>query len=239
MPNDPSPLVVYGIGGLAVVVAALVIAGLARAGVGRRGLVVALVVAALWMGLTGLAAASGLLLRADVRPPPLALALVLSVALGAYVGLSKVGRVLADGVPLVALVGLQAFRLPLELVMHQAAVKGTMPVQMSFSGDNFDIVTGAGAVVVAVLLATGRAPLWIVGLWNTMGAALLLTIMTIAVASTPAFHAFGTDPAHVNTFVARFPFVWLPAVLVATALAGHIVIARRLQASLKVQAAAK
>jgi hypothetical protein len=231
MVPEPSPLVTYGIGGLAVVVAALVVAGFARAGVGRRGLAVALAVACVWMGLTGLAAASGVLLRTDARPPPLMLVLVGSVALGAFVGFSKLGRLLAHGVPLVALVGVQAFRLPLELVMHEAAAEGIMPVQMTFSGDNFDIVTGAGAIVVAALLATGRAPLWIVGVWNAMGAALVLTIMTIGVASTPLFHAFGTDPAHVNTFVAHFPFVWLPAVLVATAIAGHVVIARRLLAT--------
>ncbi len=231
MTHEPSPLVVYGIGGLAVLVASLVVAGFARAGVGRRGLAVALAAACVWLGATGLAAASGALLDVDARPPPLMLVLVASVGLGAFVGFSRLGARLARGVPLVALVGLHAFRLPLELVMHEAAAEGVMPVQMSFSGYNFDIVSGAGAVVVALLLATGRAPLWIVGLWNAMGAALLLTIMTIGVASTPLFHAFGADPAHVNTFVAHFPFVWLPAVLVATALAGHVVIARRLLAT--------
>ncbi len=236
MTNEASPVVVYGIGGLAVVVAALVIAGIARAHVGRRGVLIALVVAAAWLGLTGVLAESGVLLRMDARPPPLLLVLVASMGMGAAIGFSRLGVALAREVPLVALVALQSFRLPLELVMHEAAKEGTMPVQMSFTGYNFDIVTGAGAVLVAVLLATGRAPLWIVGLWNTMGAALLLIVMTIGVASTPLIHAFGTDPAHVNTFVGQFPFVWLPAVLVATALAGHIVIARRLKSELAVAA---
>ncbi|MDX1982954.1 MAG: hypothetical protein SFV51_21975 [Bryobacteraceae bacterium] len=39
--------------------------------------------------------------------------------------------------------------LPLELVMHHAAAEGRMPVQMSYSGWNFDIVTGITAIPVA------------------------------------------------------------------------------------------
>jgi hypothetical protein len=41
---------------------------------------------------------------------------------------------------------------------------------------------------------------------------------------------FGDDPRHVNTWVLYFPYVWLPAVLVVIALAGHVVITRALLA---------
>ena len=40
------------------------------------------------------------------------------------------------------------------------------------------------------------------------------------------FAAFG--PEALNTFVAHPPFVWLPAVLVLTAVAGHLMITRAL-----------
>jgi hypothetical protein len=39
---------------------------------------------------------------------------------------------------------------------------------------------------------------------------------------------FGDAPGHVNTWVLYFPYVWLPAVLVTIAVAGHIVITRKL-----------
>ena len=45
--------------------------------------------------------------------------------------------------------------------------------------------------------------------------------------------AFGDDPRHVNTWVLFFPYVWLPAVLVTIALAGHIVLTRALLLELR------
>jgi hypothetical protein len=53
---------------------------------------------------------------------------------------------------------------------------------------------------------------------------LLANIVTIAVASTPVFAAFGPD--RLNTFVFHPPFVWLPAVMVLAALTGHLIVWR-------------
>ncbi len=56
-------------------------------------------------------------------------------------------------------------------------------------------------------------------------------MVSIAFASTPVFRAFGKAPHKVNTFVAFFPYVWLPTVLVATAIVLHIATARALRAA--------
>ena len=181
-----------------------------------------------WMALTGCAAASGVLARFDVRPPPIAALFLAVFAVSSAIGFTRAGDRLARGLPLTALVGVQGFRLPLELVMHQAARDGLMPAQMSFSGWNFDVVTGATAIALAVLIGLGRAPRGLVVAWNAMGIALLAVILGLALASTPTIHAFGQDARAVNTFVAYLPFVWLPAVLVVAAIVGHIVITRKL-----------
>jgi hypothetical protein len=232
----PALTVVFSI--LAVVVAALAAWGAARATApaGRAGprLALAFGVAAAWMAAWALVARSGALLDLARRPPPLVLMMAATLAAGIGIGASPLGGRLARGLPLAALVGFQAFRLPLELVMHGAARAGAMPVQMSFSGWNFDVVTGASAAVVAGLLLAGRAPRWLVGAWNGLGAALLANIVAIAAASTPLIHAFGTDPAAVNTWIATAPFVWLPTVFVTCAIAGQVVIARRLLADARV-----
>jgi len=49
-----------------------------------------------------------------------------------------------------------------------------MPVQMSYSGRNFDIVTGTSSILVAWLVASGRGGRRLVLLWNVLGLALLL-----------------------------------------------------------------
>ncbi len=234
-----SSLVRLGIPAIAVFVGTSFVLGCARArlasdepaasGLRRAGLAAGGVLA--WLGVTGLLAASGVLARFDLRPPPLLVLMAAVVGMGAAVGLSPLGRRLARGLPLAALVGIQGFRLPLELVMHRAANEGVMPAQMTFGGWNYDIVTGVTALLLAPLIARGLAPRWAIVSWNGLGLTLAIAIGAIAVASTPAIHAFGTAPDRLNTWVTHFPYVWLPAGPVVFALAGHIIVARRLAAA--------
>jgi hypothetical protein len=49
----------------------------------------------------------------------------------------------------------------------------------------------------------------------------------IAIATAPAIRALVDD--QVNTWVATVPYVWVPSVLVVSALAGHLIIFRRIQ----------
>jgi hypothetical protein len=179
-----------------------------------------------WMALTWAAAAAGILRDWDRSPPPFALlvagVLIISVALS----FGTIGRQIAAHAPLWLLVAVQSFRLPLELSMHALYERGIMPVQMSYSGRNFDIVTGATAVIVALLVKTGHGGRGLVAAWNVLGLGLLINIVVVAILSTPRFQYFGDE--HLNIFVTYAPFVWLPAVMVVAALAGHLVIFKAL-----------
>jgi hypothetical protein len=104
--------------------------------------------------------------------------------------------------------------------------RGVMPVQMSYEGLNYDIVTGTTAIIVAILARAGWSGRTLVAAWNLLGLALLFDIVTVALVSTPRFAYFGND--RLNEWVADPPYVWLPAVLVLAALAGHLVVFRAL-----------
>lgn len=226
MTPHASSLVQLGIPGLALLVVGLVTIGVARSSGRRVAARFALAVAA-WLAFTGALGASGFLADFSSRPPHL-LVLFLPTLVGTVLlGLSRLGAELSS-LPIAALVGLQSFRLPLELVMHRAATEGTMPEQMTFTGHNFDIVTGVAAIAVAVLAARGKAPRWLLLGWNLLGSALLLTILVVAVVSLPTFGLYGREPHQLNTWVAYFPYVWLPAGLVSAALLGHVLLWRRL-----------
>ena len=192
-----------------------------------RATAIAAALATAWLALTWSVAQAGLLARFELRPPPFLLLVVVIVAASSALAFGPIGTALVRGVPLWGLVLAQSFRLPLELAMHQAVVEGVMPNQMSYSGANFDIVTGTTAIVVAWLLATGRAGRRLAAAWNVMGALLLINIVTVAILSTPVVGAFGPD--RLNTFVAYPPFVWLPTVMVSAAIAGHLVVWRALR----------
>jgi hypothetical protein len=181
---------------------------------------------AVWLVVTWMLASRGVLSQFDRRPPPF-IFLVLAIVFGSIaVTWSALGHRLVRGLPVWGLVLTQAFRLPLELVMHEAAVEGVMPVQMSYSGRNFDIVTGITAIPVALALATGHGGWRLAFAWNLLGTALLVNIVAVALVSTPMIAAFG--PTRLNTWVAYPPFVWLPAVMVVCALVGHLLIFRKL-----------
>ena len=194
----------------------------------RRALTATVVVSAAWMVGTWIAASSGVLRQWDATPPPLALLVLGIVALAAAIAFGGYGGRLTMGLPVAVLIAIQGFRLPLEMAMHEMYERGVMPVQMSYSGRNFDIVTGVSAFFVAWLVARGIGGRWLVIAWNLLGLALLVNIVTIAILSTPLFRYFGED--RVNVFVTYPPFVWLPAVMVLAALAGHLLIFRAVAA---------
>ena len=84
-----------------------------------------------WMVTVILLAASGVLLHFDWRPPPMVLLIVASLGVAAWIGFSKLGHQLAMGLPLASLVAFQAFRWPLELIMHRGFQQGFVPIQMT------------------------------------------------------------------------------------------------------------
>lgn len=201
-----------------------------RAGGTRLGgALSALLVLAAWLGVSGVLASRGALGDFSRLPPPFMLMAFAYFAATLGLAFSPLGTRLSAEAPLAGLVGFQAFRLPLELWLHAQYEAGVLPVQMTYAGLNFDIATGITAIVVAALIARGKAPRRLVLAWNCLGLGLLAAIVTIAGLSTPSpLRAFANDPP--NTLVAQFPFVWLPTFLVQAALFGHVLVFRRLAA---------
>jgi len=193
--------------------------------VARRQGLVAAAASTLWLGATAAAASMGRLSFA--APPTMFAVLALTLALALGIGLSPAGRQLAVGLPLAALVGFQGFRIGVELLLHRAYTEGLMPVQMSYSGRNFDILTGVTAVAMAAWLARGHPSPRAVLAWNTLGLGLLVNIVAVALLSAPTpLRVFMNEPA--NIWITRGPWVWLPAVLVLLGLLGHVLVYRRL-----------
>ncbi len=214
-------IVLFGIGGLALIVAAAVAAMVRISDPQRFPKILAVLIAV--MAIQFALAQSGLLHRWDRTPPPFAPMMLITLILTIVLAFSRVGDAMIRRLPIETLIGFQVFRLPLELVMHRAATHGIMPPQMTFSGYNFDILSGALALPVAWLASRSRLA---VIAWNIMGSALLATILVIAILSTPPIAGFGPD--HLNTFIADPPYVWLPGILVPSALLGHLLLWRRL-----------
>jgi hypothetical protein len=141
-------------------------------------------------------------------------------------GFSRAGAAMANAFSPLELIGIQAFRLPLELFMYRAYLEGIMPQQMSLVGYNLDVVTGILACLIVLYGRVFSVPRWLAWAFNWLGLTLLLVVLAIAIASLPTFAAFGSD--RTNTWVARFPYVFLPAIMVPLALMAHLLSFRKL-----------
>lgn len=87
-------------------------AGIAAA---RRAGIFSAIAGSVWMAVTWMVAASGILRDWSRTPPPFLFLVVAIVALALTVAYSRLGARLATTIPLWVLVLVQAFRLPLEL----------------------------------------------------------------------------------------------------------------------------
>ncbi len=177
---------------------------------------------ALWLAFTGRLAASGFL---AFQPPTLPPLLVLGLVGTVVLAFSRVGARLANGLPIEVLVGYQAFRIAVELLLHRGHVEGLVPVQLTYLGLNFDVLTGALALLLVVLARLGPLPRLLLAVWNLIGFGLLANVVTIALLSAPTpMRVFWNEPA--NVWIARAPFIWLPTFLVPMALLGHLLVLR-------------
>ena len=163
-------------------------------------------------------------------PPRPALALIIPLPFVLLFSFSKAGTQLLQGVPSHWPALMQSFRIFVELLLLLAFLNHKLPVQMTFEGRNFDIVTGILALPVGYAIykkSVQSKKLAII--FNIIGLLLLINVLVIAILSMPTpLRYFTNEPA--NTLVAQFPFILLPGVLVPIAYGLHIFSLRQLLA---------
>lgn len=162
--------------------------------------------------------------------PPLVIRVFLVfIVVTIFIALSKIGKVIALSTPLWLIIGFQTFRIPLELLIFQAYSENITIVEMTYLGRNFDIVTGILALAIAAYTFKKEISNKIILIWNIFGLAMLINVVGTGILSMPhAFQVIKTD--FPNIWVTFFPFIWLPYVLVCSALFGHLLVFRYLLA---------
>lgn len=179
-----------------------------------------------WLGLTAAAAKLGWMRNYHATPPPLVWVVAPSLLAMLLLVMSPFGAILCRGIKFQEIVALQAFRLPVELILYGYFVEGRIPLEMTFEGRNFDILTAVTALILAPLIArkkAGRKAVWI---WNLMGLGLLINIMTIALLSAPGpLHLLHVQP--LNSLPFGWPSLWI-LFCVMVAFASHLLVFRKL-----------
>lgn len=182
---------------------------------------IAAVALAAWLGLQAVLIQSGRMASLPLNGLPLFFGPILVI--WTALALSAAGKRVAREIPVALLVGFQAFRLPLELVLHSWAAQGTIPGTMTWTGQNWDIASGILALLCAPFAARHQAA---ARLANIIGLALLLNVMRVAVLSTPVPFGWHVMPSLQLPFY--LPYAFIGPVCVGGALFGHLVLTRAL-----------
>ena len=176
----------------------------------------------LWLAILATLSFIGFFQDFQSIPPPVIVAFIPPVALIIGLLFSRLFRFILIVIPFSWLIYIQAFRILMELFLWLGYFGNYVPRQMTFEWLNFDIMAGISALMAGyVFFGNGRYRRSEAILWNVFGIVLLINIVFIAIVSTPSpFQIFHTRIT--NTFIANFPFIWIPGFIVPFALAMHI-----------------
>ena len=175
----------------------------------------------LWLGLAASLVASGWVEAVPGRLVVFGSGIMLGSAL---IGCSRIGRWLAAAISVPWLLAFQGFRLPLELVLHSWVRQGVIPETMTWTGSNWDVLSGIVALVLAPFSRRSRLAAWA---GNIVGFVLLLNVGRVAALSAPGpFGRHETNPKLLLPF--HLPYAMIVPICVGGALIGHIALTRAL-----------
>jgi hypothetical protein len=176
-----------------------------------------------WLVLLGILATRGFFSDFSRLPPRLIIPLLTPLPVVLLFMRSKTGKQFLQSIRPQRVIYLQSFRILVEITLWLGVRNGSLPVQMSFEGRNFDILAGLLAFPVGYYCFVKKSwPPVVALLYNIGGLMLLLNIVTITALSLPTpLRVFHNQPD--SSLVTTFPFIYLPGLLVPLAYALHII----------------
>jgi len=194
----------------------------------RNNILAAIVFMIVWLMFTLIISLSGFLSDYNAMPPHLLLIVLPPLIFILVLFKASQFNDLTRQFNVFFLVYAQSFRILMEFILWLLYRYNVIPVQMTFEGQNFDILVGITAPFVAYFCFVRKT--WspkVALVWNFAGILLLANIVIVAILSTPyPFRYFMNEPA--NTIVFGFPFIWLPAFVVPFAFLLHLIAIKRL-----------
>jgi hypothetical protein len=140
-----------------------------------------------------------------------------------FIAVSDAGKKVSQYFSLTALIGFQAFRLPLELILHQWAEIETIPSTMTWTGQNWDILAGIVSLLAIPFLKKSKRLAWAV---QIIGFVLLLNFLRVVMMSSPLPFAWELDiPLQLIQY---FPYCLIGPLMVGPAMAVHLITFRAL-----------
>lgn len=140
------------------------------------------------------------------------------IAMAFYFAFSEFGTTLAHSCSFSILVGLQSFRFFLELLLHHWSEIGTIPQTMTWTGQNWDILTGIFALGSIPWLNRNLKLVWCV---QILGSLLLFNVIRVALLSMPL--PFSWQLENPLQLIFHLPYAFIGPLFVGFALNLHLV----------------
>lgn len=182
----------------------------------------------IWLIYVGCLSYLGVIRNPALRPPG-ALYIFLPVFLFVFLFLvrsSSAARI-AAALPITLLMGLQSFRIGIELFLHQLWLEGRVPRLMTYEGGNIDILIGATAPIIAWVVTRGTLGRKVAIGWSIVGLLSLAKIIVRSVLTSPGpFHRMHAEV--LNTAIGNFPYTFIAGFFAPLAIVLHVLATRAL-----------
>jgi len=192
-----------------------------------HGSKVTLMVLLLWIIFQSIMGYTGFYEVTDTVPPRFLLIVLPPLLTIIILFVTKRGRMYIDRLHLPTLTLFHVTRIPVELVLFWLLMHKVVPEQMTFEGNNFDILSGISAPFIYYFAFHKKKMSKKIALgWNIICLGLLLNVVITGVLSAPTpFQKIAFDQP--NIALLHFPFNLLPA-LVPLVLFSHLASIRQL-----------
>ena len=205
----------------------LVVALSARYLGGRSGIGIAVALAG-WLLYVGCIGYFGVIRNYTLRPPGAVFLFGPVVAFLAFFiwrMRSESATRLALRFPLFLLLGMQVFRVVVELFLHELWHAGMIPRMLTYAGANVDIYVGASAPIIAWLTTRLRSGTRLAMIWNVLGLLALANAVCRAVLTAPGpFHVIPSEVP--DLMIGTFPYMFIPGFMVPLAVVLHVLALR-------------
>lgn len=179
-----------------------------------------------WYTIVSYIGTKGMLNKLEPFPSPLIYFLICVFLLSLILSATKIGEAVAQ-LDWHYIVGFHGFRILMELSIYAAYMEDLAPIQMTFMGLNFNILSGILALVIAPSLIY-RSRLRLIKLWNYFSLLLLLSSIAIYVLSIPSpFQYFQTEQS--MAWISPVPYIYLPGILIFFAFFGHWIVFKKIK----------
>jgi hypothetical protein len=180
-----------------------------------------------WLILLGILSTRGFFSNFSALPPRLSFALLIPLPVVLLFIRSRAGKRLLQQIQPQWLIYLQSFRILVEIAIWLLVRNGSLPEQLSFEGRNFDLFTGLFAFPVGYYCFVKKSwPPVAAVLYNIGGLILLVNVVAISTLSMPTpLRMFHNQPD--SSLLTKFPFIYLPGMLVPFAYTLHILSLRQ------------